>query len=90
METSEIIAHIDTEIIRLKTARTILAGVTGTEKLTAVVSSSESSVKTASKPVKGKMSAEGKAKIAKAQKARWAKVRKAAKKAGAKTASAAL
>jgi hypothetical protein len=78
MEISEIIAHIDAEIARLKAARTILAGVTGAERLAAVA---DEVAPVSSKPAKRKMSAAGKAKIAKAQKARWAKVRKAAKKA---------
>jgi hypothetical protein len=72
MDTANIISHIDTDVIRLTKARAILAGVTDTERLASVV--------VAAKPVKRKMSVVGKAKIAKAQKARWAEVRKAAKK----------
>lgn len=78
MNTENIISQIDAEISRLQQAKTILAGIS-TSKL--VGRSSGSNIKTiTAKPDKRGMSAEGKAKIAKAQKARWAKVRKAAKK----------
>lgn len=78
MDNANIVAHIDAEIVRLKKARAILSGVTGTEKLTAVA---DKVAPAAPKPAKRRMSAAGKAKIAKAQKKRWAKVRKAATKA---------
>jgi hypothetical protein len=80
MDTKSIIAYVDAEIVKLKKARTILSGVTGTERLAAVVDCGEAFVPAPSKSGRRKMTAAGKAKIAKAQKARWAAVRKAAKK----------
>lgn len=78
MNTENIISQIDAEISRLQQAKTILAGIS-TSKLVGRTSGHKQEAITA-KPAKRVMSAEGKAKIAKAQKARWAKVRKAAKK----------
>jgi len=80
MDTVSIIEEIDAEISRLQQAKVILSGTAtnrgpGRPKATNVVS----------KPVPTKlakrvMSAEGRAKIADAQKARWAKVKKSADK----------
>jgi hypothetical protein len=74
MDTTEIIQTIDAEIARLEKARTLLNDHIGarprrgrpvSSKLTAV-----------SKPGGRKMSAEGRARIAAAQKARWAKAKR--------------
>jgi hypothetical protein len=80
METKEILAHIDTQIARLQQVKGILSGSTSTRKKRGT----NKAAKVTSTPVlveKRTMSAEGRAKIAAAQKARWAKVRKATKKA---------
>jgi hypothetical protein len=81
MNLEEIIEHIDSEISKLQEARSLLlgsdsrmAGGPGHPKKKATVARI-----LAVKPAKRVMSAEGKARIAAAQKARWAKVRKAAK-----------
>jgi hypothetical protein len=66
MDTNEIIAAIDAEIQRLQEARTLLDGGPSTTSGT-------------KKPGRRKLSAETRAKIVAAQKARWAKVKKAAK-----------
>jgi len=84
MDTASIIAQIDVEISKLQQAKAILAGTAiknglGRPETTHVVSKPVTA-----KPANRGMSAEGKAKIAAAQKARWAKVRKAAKKVPAK------
>jgi hypothetical protein len=81
MDTATIIEHLDAEISRLQQAKAVLTG-TEIRKGPGRPKASDA----ASKPgfvelSKRGMSAEGKAKIALAQKARWAKVRKAAKKA---------
>ena len=79
MDTKEILAHIDTEIARLQQVKGILSGSTTTKaKL------GPKKAKIAPTPViikKRTMSAEGRARIAAAQKARWAKAKKATKKA---------
>jgi hypothetical protein len=66
MSISNLLSSIDSEISRLKQARTLLAGL---------------AVSTAAKPVKTKhkISAAGLKAIAAAQRKRWAAVRKAAK-----------
>jgi hypothetical protein len=74
MHTADIIAELDAEISRLQQAKALLSGPTtkrapGRPAL-AVASAT---------PKKRHMSAEGRAKIAAAQKARWAKARKASK-----------
>jgi hypothetical protein len=80
MDTRSIIAGIDAQISELKQAKAILLG---NDTLSGrIAGNGKASLKAGTKPAKKrKMSAEGKAKIAAAQKARWAKVRKAAKKA---------
>jgi hypothetical protein len=88
LNTTNIIEQIDAEISKLQAAKALLASVvtkngSGRPKKGASVSSI-----TSVRPAKRTMSAEGKAKIAAAQQARWAKVRRAAKKA-AKTEAAA-
>ena len=87
-----IIEEIDAEISRLHQAKAILTG-TATKKTVGRPKKTESvSKRVAVTPTKRVMSAEGKAKIAEAQKARWAKSkradRKAAKKAAVKPAAA--
>jgi len=68
MEVSQIVAGIDEEIQKLKQVRALLAGRDG-------------QIATVRGPrKKHTMSAEGRAKIAAAQRARWAKQKKAAKK----------
>lgn len=78
MDTATIISQIDAEISRLQQAKTILAGVSVKKLVGRPVGSRQKAI--SPKPAKRPMSAEGRAKIAEAQKARWAKVRKAAKK----------
>jgi hypothetical protein len=86
LDTESIIQEIDSEISRLEQAKAILSETTvkrspGRPKRTQPV------IKTvAVEPTKRVMSAEGRAKIAAAQKLRWAKSRRAAKKAGKKAA----
>ena len=70
MTTSDILAGIDEEISRLQQVRALLAGGVGTR------ASSKTAKKASKKPM---MSAEGRARIAAAQRARWAK-QKAVKK----------
>jgi hypothetical protein len=75
MNSEEIFAHIDEEIARLQQAKALLTGAQTTRKPT------RPSSKPAKKALPGKkrtMSAEGRARIAAAQKARWAKSKKAA------------
>lgn len=67
METGKIIAKIDAEIDRLKQAKAIL-----TDPVT-------QSPRSGTVAPKRQLSAEARAKIAAAQKARWAKAKKAAK-----------
>ena len=71
MDTTEIIKTIDAEIARLEQVRALLNGHTTTPKRGRPISSKPVA---APKPLKRrKMSAEGRARIAAAQKARWAK-----------------
>jgi hypothetical protein len=81
MNTEEIIKHIDGEISKLQQAKGLLLGTDSPIKRSPGRPKKKATVARilAVKPAKGVMSAEGKAKIAAAQKARWAKVRKAAK-----------
>lgn len=70
MNTAELLSAIDSEIAVLKQARVLLAGQDGFR-----------SIRTRTPPRKHHtMSAEGRARIAAAQKARWAKQRRAMKK----------
>jgi hypothetical protein len=86
MNTEAIIEQIDAEISRLQQAKVLLnsVGVVSTRRAAgrpkSVVAARIRSVSPA-EPVKRVMSAEGKARIAEAQKARWAAQRKQAKKA---------
>jgi hypothetical protein len=79
MDTNDIVLEIDAEISRLQQARTLLSGTDTTVKRKPVRPAGTSLHRKA-KAVRT-MSAEARAKIAAAQKARWAKTKKAAKKA---------
>jgi hypothetical protein len=75
MNTFEILTHIDAEIARLQQVKALLSGEQTKRK------SGRPSSKLGNKTITGNkriMSAEGRARIAAAQKARWAKLRKAA------------
>jgi hypothetical protein len=79
MDTTEIIAQIDSEIARLEQVKSILSGTTAT---TTIKAKRGPKAKTAPTPITAKkrlLSPEARARIAAAQKARWAKVRKATK-----------
>jgi hypothetical protein len=71
MDTTEVIQTIDAEIARLEKARALLNSQTASPKRGRPVSS-----KPAAKPQRRKISAEGRARIAAAQKARWAKAKR--------------
>jgi hypothetical protein len=73
MDTTEIIETIDAEIARLERARVLLNGHTTPAKRGRPVNSAA----TPTKPPRRKISAEGRARIAAAQRARWAKAKKA-------------
>jgi hypothetical protein len=80
MDTMGIIEEIDAEISRLQQAKVILSGTALSRR-----PGRPKTANVATKPVEVKlakrvMSAEGKARIAAAQKARWAKVKKIANK----------
>jgi hypothetical protein len=90
MNTQAIIEQIDAEIYKLQQAKVLLNGVTSKPTKRAPgrpKASNEVSKPVVSAPTKRMMTAEGKAKIAEAQKRRWAKSKRAAKKV-AKKASA--
>jgi hypothetical protein len=73
MDTTEIIETIDAEIERLERARALLNGHTAPVKRGRPTGSNATSATT---PPRRKISAEGRARIAAAQKARWAKAKK--------------
>jgi hypothetical protein len=73
MDASAIIQTIDAEIARLEQARALLNGHTTTPKRGRPVSLKSAATL---KPQRRKMSAEGRARIAAAQKARWAKAKR--------------
>ena len=78
MDTTEILAQIDSEIARLEQVKSILSGTTATT----TKAKRGPKPKNAPTPITVKkriLSPEARARIAAAQKARWAKVRKAAK-----------
>ena len=94
MNTSQIVLAIDAEIVQLQKVRALLTGTDTRVKRNPARPAGGTSAKNAisSKLVEfsGKrphMSAEGRAKIAAAQRARWAKSKKAAKKAAHQAAS---
>jgi hypothetical protein len=83
MDIAALVAEIDAEIARLEKAKTLLAGQTVTSKRrhpsttkTKARAASFAFGNNAAAP-KRKMSAEGRARIAAAQKARWARAKKA-------------
>ncbi len=76
MDTKEIIAQIDTEIARLQQVKGILSGTTTKAERGRPKKASAATPVVAKKRT---LSAEARAKIAAAQKARWAKVKKAKK-----------
>lgn len=69
MNTSEIISAIDTEIAKLQQARAILTTMPGSSEVKRGPGRPKSST---TPPKKRTMTAEGRAKIAEAQKKRWA------------------
>jgi hypothetical protein len=81
MNTATIIEHLDAEISRLQQVRALLTDEDVRKGPGRPTASDAISKPVPVKLTKRVMSAEGKKKIALAQKARWAKVRKAAKKA---------
>ncbi len=81
MNTPTIIEHLDAEISRLQQVRALLTDEDVRKGPGRPTASDAISMPVPVKLTKRVMSAEGKKKIALAQKARWAKVRKAAKKA---------
>jgi hypothetical protein len=76
MNTSEILAHIDDEIDRLQKVKALLTGNLDNRKSSTALA--PKATKKAAPAKKQMMSAEGRARIAAAQKARWAKARRAA------------
>jgi hypothetical protein len=86
LNTESIIQEIDSEISRLEQAKAILSG-TAVKRSPGRPKQTEAVLNTVTaKPTKRVMSAEGKAKIAEAQRARWAKYKRADKKAAKKAA----
>lgn len=81
MDTATIIEHLDAEISRLQQVKTLLVGTDVRKGPGRPKSYGAISKPIEIKPTRSAMSAEGKRKIALAQKARWAKVRKAARNA---------
>jgi hypothetical protein len=79
MDTTEIIAQIDSEIARLEQVKSILSGSNPTTTFKAKRGPKAKTVPTQTPAKKRILSPEARARIAAAQKARWAKVRKAAK-----------
>ena len=69
MNTEQIIAQIDEEISKLQQAKTLLLGNVGVKPRVGRPKKSD-------ERAKGVISAEGKAKIAEAQRKRWAKIKK--------------
>jgi hypothetical protein len=78
---SKIIEQIDAQISNLEAAKALLTGAATKNGPGRPKKSASVSIPAEPKSAKRTMSAEGKAKIAAAQQARWAKVRRAAKKA---------
>jgi hypothetical protein len=78
MDTATIIEHLDAEISRLQQAKAVLTGSDVRKAPGRPIASDAISKPVAVKLTKRVMTAEGKKKIALAQKARWAKVRKEA------------
>ena len=77
MDTKEIIAQIDAEIVRLQEVKSILSGTTTT--ITKAKRGPNKIAEAAAPVAKKRKMSPGRARIAAAQKARWAKSKKAAK-----------
>jgi hypothetical protein len=88
MNTASIIQEIDAEISRLQQVIAILGGVATKRGPRHPKTTEAASITGADEPTKRVLSAEARAKIAAAQKARWAKSKRADKKAAKKAASA--
>jgi hypothetical protein len=88
LDTTKIIEQIDLQISQLQEAKALLTGTVAKKGPGRPEKSTSASISANVKPAKRTMSAEGKAKIAAAQQARWAKVRRAAKKAAKAEATA--
>ena len=73
MDTNQIIAELDSEIARLQQVKAILSGATTTKAARKKRGPNKVKVALAKKH---RMSPEGRARIAAAQKARWAKAKK--------------
>lgn len=80
MDTSVILVALDEEIARLQKVRALLASATNASRNTAAAAPKgpgrPKKVVEVSKPKKRQMTAEGRAKIAAAQKERWARLRR--------------
>ena len=78
MDTAEIIAEIDLEIARLEKAKALITGQSATPKRGRPSTGKQMTVATSFEAPrkKRKISAEGRARIVAAQKARWAKAKK--------------
>jgi len=86
LDTASIIQEIDSEILRLEQVKAILSG-TAVKRSPGRPKRLQSVIKpVAVEPIKRVMSAEGKARIAAAQKLRWAKSKRADRKAAKKAA----
>jgi hypothetical protein len=87
LDTASIIQEIDSEISRLGKAKAILSGTATPKKSPGRPKQTQPIVKTvAAEPTKRVMSAEGKARIAAAQKLGWARLKRADRKAAKKAA----
>jgi hypothetical protein len=80
MQTKDLLKAIDEEIVKLEQARALLMSSTDSEPAAKRRGRPKGSVNRAAKTTKRTMSAEGKARIAAAQKKRWAAQKRAATK----------
>jgi hypothetical protein len=87
MDTLRIIQEIDAHISRLQQVKAILTGTASKRGLGRPNTKEAASSTAADEPTKRVLSAEARAKIAAAQKARWAKSKRADKKAAKKAAA---
>jgi hypothetical protein len=82
LNTEEILAQIDEEISKLQQAKALLLGNAGVKRSVGRPKNSAIASRVLSvQPAKGVLSAEGKVRIAEAQRKRWAKSKRADKKA---------
>jgi hypothetical protein len=79
MDTTEIIAQLDSEIARLEQVKSLLSGTAATTTTGAKRGRKPKNAPTPITTKRRTLSPEARARIVAAQKARWAKVRKAAK-----------